>query len=478
MDGSSWARAPLGRLAGASVVAISLALFAGACTTPPTASSNVVNISFAATRAKVINLDNTFLSGSTNAPYVLNLWFRVRLGEANSASAGVVGSRSNAVGAFTAGYSQALVGGQQSKVGFNNVKLLDVADLANPSSHLEIVGTWTWALDRKNIGVATAADEAAAALGRALNATVAAGSVPSDTGQLVSVILGDFGDAVSLIASTLFANIPGLTDAVMGSRMYIGVGTTGTLGQIVDAAIGTAVVPSIAIPILTVPPDIGGGRIFSLGHSYDFPGEIFDQGQGRYALDMGIANSGAANNPPVASYNASTGSGAAPLPVSFDASGSNDTDGTIVAYNWDFGDFTFGSGKNVSHTFMTAGTFPVTLTVTDDDEATTSYTTNVSVGGAPTVAPTGLTKIGSGCCNTWGDFAWNEVPGATAYEIHMGSYFGGGCLTDGDATIPGPTATGRVQQFGLCLGSHYNTTIRAQANGLWGPWSSSVNVTL
>jgi chitinase len=62
----------------------------------------------------------------------------------------------------------------------------------------------------------------------------------------------------------------------------------------------------------------------------------------------------------------STLSGYVPLTVFFDASGSSDSDGTIVSYFWDFGDGIPFGGRQVSHTFWHSSTYPVRLTVTDD----------------------------------------------------------------------------------------------------------------
>ena len=78
----------------------------------------------------------------------------------------------------------------------------------------------------------------------------------------------------------------------------------------------------------------------------------------------------------------------AQLDCTFDASGSSDTDGTVTTYDWDFGDGATGSGQAVAHSFPAAGTFPVTLTVTDDDGAPGATTTQVSVSDSPPPALT------------------------------------------------------------------------------------------
>ena len=52
--------------------------------------------------------------------------------------------------------------------------------------------------------------------------------------------------------------------------------------------------------------------------------------------------------------------------ILFDASGSHDDDGGIVAYDWDFGDGTTATGINARHSFRASGRYPVKLTVTDN----------------------------------------------------------------------------------------------------------------
>jgi len=51
--------------------------------------------------------------------------------------------------------------------------------------------------------------------------------------------------------------------------------------------------------------------------------------------------------------------------VTVDGSSSTDPDGTIVDYEWDFGDGTVSSGSQVTHTYAEAGTYVIALAVTD-----------------------------------------------------------------------------------------------------------------
>ena len=83
--------------------------------------------------------------------------------------------------------------------------------------------------------------------------------------------------------------------------------------------------------------------------------------------------------PPKANFIVDTISGEAPVTVNCDASSSVDSDGKIVSYSWDFGDGAKGNGVKVSHTCDEAGTFTVTLTVTDDDGMSDSSSRTIVV---------------------------------------------------------------------------------------------------
>gem|GEM_PF-568130 len=85
------------------------------------------------------------------------------------------------------------------------------------------------------------------------------------------------------------------------------------------------------------------------------------------------------NTSPGASFTVSPSSGTAPLAVSFDASGSSDSDGSIASYTWAFGDGSSGTGITASHTYNTAGTYTVLLSVTDNEGAASNANQAISV---------------------------------------------------------------------------------------------------
>ncbi|MDQ0079666.1 chitodextrinase, partial [Arthrobacter oryzae] len=90
----------------------------------------------------------------------------------------------------------------------------------------------------------------------------------------------------------------------------------------------------------------------------------------------------APNVAPTASFTST----ASALTVSVDGSASTDPDGTLTGHAWDFGDGSTATGATAQHTYATAGTYTVKLTVTDNTGATGTTTNTVTVAPA-NVAP-------------------------------------------------------------------------------------------
>ena len=140
----------------------------------------------------------------------------------------------------------------------------------------------------------------------------------------------------------------------------------------------------------------GAGSVVS--HTYSTPGSYaavltVTDSQGLTASQSVQIQATAPNILPNAVIAASSTSGAAPLAVTFNGSGSTDPDGSIATYAWNFGDGTTSSGAVVSKTFNTAGTYTVTLTVTDNrgGKGTSSVVVQVSANLAKVIRVSSIT---------------------------------------------------------------------------------------
>ena len=76
--------------------------------------------------------------------------------------------------------------------------------------------------------------------------------------------------------------------------------------------------------------------------------------------------------------------------VTLNAATSYDPDGTLTLYSWNFGDSTTGTGQTASHAWSQAGSYAVTLTVTDNEGATGSYATTVNALSSQPSTPQNL----------------------------------------------------------------------------------------
>ena len=202
------------------------------------------------------------------------------------------------------------------------------------------------------------------------------------------------------------------------------------------------------------------------------------------------------NVAPTAAFTSSTSD----LTASFDASSSTDSDGTIATTTWTFGDGTTGAGTNTTHTYPEAGTYPVTVTVTDDAGASDERTGSVTVTAPPAnVAPvasfeaavSGLAVAVDGAGSTDSDgsvasYAWNfgngsTGAGATASHTYAeaGTYDVTLTVTDDDGTtgtvtkpvtVTAPPVAGEAfaaDDFGRTVANGFGSA------GTGGTWSAS-----
>ena len=82
------------------------------------------------------------------------------------------------------------------------------------------------------------------------------------------------------------------------------------------------------------------------------------------------------------------------LAVNFDGT---DSTGSIMQYNWDFGDGSTDTGSTVEHTFPSAGSYTVTLTIQDENKtsATTTQTITLDSSAGGNQPPTAHLTISS-----------------------------------------------------------------------------------
>jgi PKD repeat protein len=203
-----------------------------------------------------------------------------------------------------------------------------------------------------------------------------------------------------------------------------------------------------------------------------FSGSSFTTSVPAQSVTLFVVAGGTPNVPPTAVVSATPSSGTAPLGVSFSAAGSSDPDGSIAAYGWSFGDGSSASGISATHTYVNAGTYTATLTVTDNRGATGVKNVTITVASDATAinAPTGLSasagKKGAVTLR-WTDNANNEqgfyverAPSATGVFARVGQT-GANATTFSQSGVIAGTYLYRVQAFNTTNGrvSAYSNTV-------------------
>ncbi len=144
------------------------------------------------------------------------------------------------------------------------------------------------------------------------------------------------------------------------------------------------------------------------------------------------------NASPVAAFHAYPAGGDLSISVLLDATASTDPDGSIVSYQWLFGDGTTGSGAKLEHKYPRIGRFEVTLVVIDNRGASdmTTKTVDLSELEQPSGSETGIPRSMS-----------SSPPAVLPSSAPVGNQVGDRAP---DFTLP--TLDGDVFRLSECLG--------------------------
>jgi PKD repeat protein len=104
------------------------------------------------------------------------------------------------------------------------------------------------------------------------------------------------------------------------------------------------------------------------------------------------------NLPPNATFT----SACSDLACTFTGSASSDPDGTVASYAWDFGDGASATGATPAHTYASAGSYTVRLTVTDNGGSTGTTTRTVTVTAPPTAGVLASDTFDRAVSGGWG----------------------------------------------------------------------------
>ena len=146
------------------------------------------------------------------------------------------------------------------------------------------------------------------------------------------------------------------------------------------------------------------------------------------------------NNPPIANFSYSQQN--RKLVIDFTDT-STDSDGAITTWNWDFGDNSFDTIQNPSHSYLSAGNYQVSVTVTDNGGKTTSITKNVVVNPLVNQSPiisnvTGIQTSFKPLVGKFTEVSSDPDGFITNWDWNFGD---GSAFSTTDSTLKNPTHT-------------------------------------
>jgi len=180
---------------------------------------------------------------------------------------------------------------------------------------------------------------------------------------------------------------------------------------------------------------------------------------------------------PAANFAANPTSGTAPLTVAF----TNQSTGTINTFAWVFGDGGTAAVASPSHTYTTAGTFTVSLTVTGPGGSNTRTANNlITVNSPQPVAPVAafrasptsgvvplnvlFTNQSTGTINT---FAWNFGDGSTSTQASPSHIYTSQGSFTASLTVTGPGGSSSASRV-ITVAGPANLRIESLAPGTAG----------
>jgi PKD repeat protein len=268
---------------------------------------------------------------------------------------------------------------------------------AGSSTSAPSTGTVTVAVNTAPGAVTIAASPTAPTTGQpvAISVTAASGASPVQRIQIdfgdgaSTTVTGSSGGAshvyaqagtyvVRATAFDLFGDSGSSTTAVMVVARLLAVTiSSGTANPAPGSATAftIAATPTSGNQITSISIDFGDGtprtqlsgnassvqHVFAAGGTYTVTADATDSagatGSGSTVIVVGNATA--------ANFTVQPSTGVVGQPITFDGSSSPSSSG-IASYSWTFGDSTSGSGVVIAHTYTTAGSFTVTLTVVDN----------------------------------------------------------------------------------------------------------------